>query len=221
MSREVVEAVKAAVAQGFRSFDCAEVRALRRVERTAAGTDDLTRAQYYDTERSLGIGLKESGVPREELFICSKVARPESMPDIRAAVKKQLDWIQVEHLDLLLIHTPRAITGEITFRGAWADLEALVDEGLVKTIGVSNYDPKHFDEFIDDAKIKPAVNQVCGLAEHDMASQLTPCEQISVYPYIYHRSLPVIEYCQERGIHIEAYEVCSSLIRDSEKGEWR
>jgi len=82
--------------------------------------------------------LKESGVAREELFITSKIAKPESLADIPAAVKQQLAWLQVEYLDLYLIHTPRSIKDGLTFIGVWQELEKLVDQGLVRSLGVSN-----------------------------------------------------------------------------------
>jgi diketogulonate reductase-like aldo/keto reductase len=67
-------------------------------------------------------------------------------------------------------------------------------------IGVSNYEPKDFDAFLPSAKIKPVVNQ------------------ISIYPYTYEKRKEVIEYSEKHGILIEAYELSSSLLRETEKG---
>lgn len=144
MSDAVVEAVKAAVKAGFRAFDSAE---------------------YYDTETSLGAGLRSSGVPRKELFIMDKFAKPASMTDIPAALRASLKKLGLEgedaYLDLYCIHTPMAVKAPKTFLSVWRELEALVDEGLVRALGVSNFEPAHFESFIHEARIKPALNQVC------------------------------------------------------------
>ncbi|GAA5904544.1 hypothetical protein JCM8208_004811 [Rhodotorula glutinis] len=175
---DVVEAVASAVAAGFRHFDCAEV---------------------YQTERSVGAALAASGVRRDELFITSKVYR--ALPHVEDEVRRQLRELRVEQFDLFLIHTPRAVDAAgLTQAEAWARLEGLVDQGLTKAIGVSNYTPADLDALLPSARILPAVNQ------------------ISLYPYSYHRNLATIEYCESRGILIEAYELASPIIRPSEQG---
>ncbi|KAK4058812.1 hypothetical protein OIO90_000258 [Microbotryomycetes sp. JL221] len=180
-SQEVVDTILAAIEAGFRHFDSSE---------------------YYKTEQSLGRALKLSGVARAEFFITSKIGPPESMQDFEAAVKRQLDLIGIDYLDLYLIHTPRSIVGNehVTFKSAWVEMEKLVERGFVRAIGVSNFLPQHFEQFFEEAKIKPVVNQ------------------ISIFPYIYGRSLETIRYCQRNQILVEAYEVASSIVRESEQG---
>ncbi|GAA5853688.1 hypothetical protein JCM9279_000276 [Rhodotorula babjevae] len=174
----VVEAVSSAAAAGFRHFDCAEA---------------------YQTERSVGAALAAAGVPRSELFVTSKVYR--ALPHVEDEVRRQLRGLRSEHFDLFLIHTPKAVEmAGLTQGEAWARLEGLVDEGLTKAIGVSNYTPSDLDALLPSARILPTVNQ------------------ISLYPYIYDRNLATIEYCSSRGILIEAYELASSIIRPSEQG---
>ncbi|KPV75818.1 uncharacterized protein RHOBADRAFT_52841 [Rhodotorula graminis WP1] len=175
---EVVEAVASAVAAGFRHFDCAE---------------------DYKTERSLGAALAAAGVPRDELFVTSKVYR--ALPRVEDDVKRQLGEMRLDQFDLFLIHTPRAVVAAgLTQAEAWARLEGLVDKGLTKAIGVSNYTPADLDALLPSARILPTLNQM------------------SLYPYTYHRKLATIEYCESRGILIEAYELASSIIRPSEQG---
>ncbi|GAA6029422.1 hypothetical protein JCM8097_003670 [Rhodosporidiobolus ruineniae] len=174
----VVEVITAAASAGFTHFDAAE---------------------NYKNEKSVGAGLRATGLPRDQLFVVSKVHR--SLGDVEAEVKRQLALLQVDYLDLYLIHTPKAAEQiGISLEEAWKRLEAEVDSGRVRAIGVSNYTRADFEAFLLSARIKPAVNQ------------------ISVYPYIYHRVLPDIEYAQEQGILVEAYEVSSSLLRETEKG---
>ncbi|GAA5861770.1 hypothetical protein JCM8547_000731 [Rhodosporidiobolus lusitaniae] len=174
----VVDTIKAAAEAGFRHFDGAE---------------------NYRNEKSVGAGLKATGIPRSELYIVSKVH--PSLGKVEEEIKRQLDLFGVDYLDLYLIHTPKAASqAGISLLEAWKSLEALADQGVIKAIGVSNYGPDDFDAFLPSARIKPIVNQ------------------ISIYPYIYHRQLPIIEYSERNGIAIEAYELSSSLLRDTEKG---
>ncbi|GAA6003161.1 hypothetical protein JCM10207_001778 [Rhodosporidiobolus poonsookiae] len=174
----VVDAVTSAAAAGFRHFDCAE---------------------NYKNELSVGAGLKATGLPRSELFITSKVHR--SLARLEEEVQRQLELLQVKQLDLYLVHTPKACEpAGMTLEQAWKRMEVLVDEGLVRAIGVSNYTRADFEAFLPTARHRPVLNQ------------------ISIYPYIYHRQLPEIEYAEAQGIKIEAYEVSSTIIRESEKG---
>ncbi|KAK4053835.1 hypothetical protein OIV83_001491 [Microbotryomycetes sp. JL201] len=179
VSQEVVNTILAAIRAGFRHFDTSE---------------------YYKTEKSLGRALELSKVPRNEFYIASKVGPTESLQaGCESAVRRQLALIGTDYLDLYLVHTPRSVKGDLTFAGVWTDMESLVKLGLVKSIGVSNFDPEHFEQFLPSATIPPVVNQ------------------ISIYPYIYHRALPVIEFCQRQSIVLEAYEVASSVARESER----
>ncbi|KAL8293141.1 hypothetical protein RQP46_000835 [Phenoliferia psychrophenolica] len=177
VARELVDAVKEALAAGFRAFDTAEA---------------------YKNEKSLGVALQESGVPREELFLTSKILR--TLDDPASEVRRQLALLQTTYLDLFLIHSPKALKDGLDLVTAWKSLEALVDEGLVRAIGVSNFEEEHFEQFIAEARIKPAVNQ------------------ISMYPYISTKQFKIVRYCQEHGIIIQTYEVSTPLIREGEKG---
>ncbi|KAM0792345.1 hypothetical protein ACM66B_005026 [Microbotryomycetes sp. NB124-2] len=180
VSQDVVDIILSAIEAGFRHFDTSE---------------------FYKTERSLGRALAQSNVPRKDFYIASKIGPPESLrAGCEASVRRQLEMIGTDYLDLYLIHTPRSFSDDLTFAGVWREMEELVKLGLVKSIGVSNFEPAHFEQFLPTATILPVVNQ------------------ISIYPYIYHRTLPVIEYCQRHKIVLEAYEVASSIARESERG---
>ncbi|TNY23656.1 NADP-dependent oxidoreductase domain-containing protein [Rhodotorula diobovata] len=165
----------------------------------AAGFRHFDCAEAYQTDRSVGAALAASGVPRPDLFVTSKVFR--ALPHVEDEVQRQLRELRIEQFDLFLIHTPKATeVAGLTHAEAWARLEGLVDKGWTRAIGVSNYTPSDLDSLLPHARIPPAVNQV------------------SIYPYIYHRVLPTITYCEARGILIEAYELASSLVRPSEQG---
>lgn len=91
-------------------------------------------------EESVGIAIKESGVARESLYLTSKVGPGIKKGDIRGSVKKSLSQLGTDHLDLLLLHWPYDFSKDtITLEDAWKVLEELKDEGVAKSIGVSNY----------------------------------------------------------------------------------
>ncbi|CAH0290465.1 putative oxidoreductase YtbE [Peribacillus sp. Bi96] len=162
---ELVNAVKVAIKHGYRSIDTAAI---------------------YGNEEGVGQGiregLKEAGISREDLFITSKVWNADlGYESTIAAYEKSLKKLGLEYLDLYLIHWP--VEGK--YKEAWRALETLYKEGKVKAIGVSNFQTHHLKDVMEDAKVKPMVNQV------EYHPRLTQKE--------------VQAFCKEQGIQLEAW----------------
>lgn len=128
-------AVSEALKDGYRHFDTATI---------------------YHNEEWLGEALAESDVPREELFITSKVWNSNTTYDETiAAFHESLKKLQTDYLDLYLIHWPSEGYNE-----KWRAMESLYKDGLIKAIGVSNFEKPHMEKLMTTATIKPAVDQV-------------------------------------------------------------
>ncbi|UPQ98615.1 NADP-dependent oxidoreductase [Chloropicon primus] len=175
---EIKQATLHALRAGYRHIDCAE---------------------YYANEHEIGQALQivfaEGVVKREDVFLTSKLwNNHHGRESVKPAVQKILRDLKVNHLDLLLIHWP--VTGNVgptvqpSIRETWQAMEDLVSEGLVHSIGVSNFSTKKVDDILAYAKVKPAVLQV------------------EVHPYWRQDSL--LTYCQEKGIHVTAYSPLGS-----------
>jgi diketogulonate reductase-like aldo/keto reductase len=133
---EVVTAVKSALETGFRSID------------TAAA---------YKNEEGVGKGIKESGVPRKEIFLTSKVWNSDQgYESTLQAFEDSLARLDTDYLDLYLIHWP--VEGK--YKDTWRAMEELYENGKIRAIGVSNFHPRHLDDLLGEASIVPMVNQV-------------------------------------------------------------
>ncbi|MFA1712037.1 aldo/keto reductase [Peribacillus frigoritolerans] len=162
---ELVNAVKMAIKHGYRSIDTAAI---------------------YENEEGVGQGiregLKEAGISREDLFVTSKVWNADlGYESAIAAYEESLKKLGLEYLDLYLIHWP--VEGK--YKEAWRALETLYKEGKVKAIGVSNFQIHHLKDLMEDAEVKPMVNQV------ECHPRLTQKE--------------VQAFCKEQGIQLEAW----------------
>lgn len=176
---ECVKATKAAVEAGFRHIDTAEM---------------------YKNEQDIGKGLQElfksGSIKREDLFVTSKLWT-EHHPgnQVRPGLVDSLSRLQLEYLDLYLIHWPTSVkTGlkvDPPFEETWAALEKCVEEGLVRSIGVSNFSPEKIESgILPKANIRPAVNQV------EM--------------HAHWRNDRLLKWCNQQGIHVSAYAPLSS-----------
>jgi 2,5-diketo-D-gluconate reductase A len=116
----------------------------------------IDTATIYNNEESVGAGISQSGVNREELFVTSKVWVDDSgYENTKKAFQTSLDKLGLDYLDLYLIHRPR---GDV--KGSWKAMEELYRENKIRAIGVSNFEPHHLKELIANSQVRPTVNQI-------------------------------------------------------------
>lgn len=149
-----------------------------------AGFRHIDTAQMYQNEAEVGQGLIESGVPRSEIFLTTKVSTDNMRKDkdgIRDSINQSIEKLKVDYLDLLLIHWP--VQGRV--KDTWQVMEEFVKQGKVRSIGVSNFNRHHLDELMSYAEIKPVINQ------------------IEVHPFLSQQEN--IDYNRSLGIQIQAW----------------
>lgn len=124
-----------------------------------AGYRLIDTAENYRNEEAVGQGVRDSGIPREEIFLTTKFNRQwHSIDGARQAAEASLQRLGVEYLDLLLIHWPNPDQG--TYVQAFEGLLKLLDAGVVRAIGTSNFKPAHLQKLIDATGTVPDVNQI-------------------------------------------------------------
>lgn len=170
---KVKEAVKSAVKLGYRHIDT---------------------AQAYVNEQGVGKGIRSCDVPREQIFVTSKVAAEyKTYEETAASIDRSLADMGLDYIDMMIIHSPqpwdkvnqsedRYVEGN---RAAWRALEDAYKAGKLRAIGVSNFLQEDIENLWDTAEIKPMVNQVL-------------C-------HISNSPLELIDYCQKKGMVMEAY----------------
>lgn len=147
-----------------------------------AGYRLVDTAAMYQNEADVGAAIRESGVPREQVFVTSKLGNNDhGYEKALRACRETLRRLGMSYVDLYLIHWPGAGLRKET----WLALERLQAEGLSRAIGVSNFAVGHLEEMLGYAQVLPAVNQV------------------EFHPFMYQREL--LEWLRERGIALEAY----------------
>ncbi|GAA3296325.1 aldo/keto reductase [Arthrobacter citreus] len=122
-----------------------------------AGYRHIDTAAAYRNEAGVGAAVAASGIPREDLFITTKL-RNGDQARARAAFEDSRAALGLEQVDLYLIHWP--VPSQGLFLQAWKDMEQIYSDGLVRAIGVSNFLPEHLDELTGAADVAPAVNQI-------------------------------------------------------------
>ncbi|WP_028975467.1 aldo/keto reductase [Spirochaeta cellobiosiphila] len=130
-----------------------------------SGYRHIDTAQGYGNEESVGIAVKKSGLPREELFITSKLTNTEhGYEKTHLAFEATMKKLDMDYLDLFLIHWPNPIAFRDHWQeantGTWKAFEELYKAGRIKAIGVSNFLPHHITELMRTATIAPMVNQI-------------------------------------------------------------
>lgn len=141
----------------------------------------LDTAASYGNEEAVGNAIHKSGVARDELFVTTKLwVQDASYEGAKQAFQRSLDKLQLDYLDLYLIHQPY---GDVY--GAWRAMQELYREGRIKAIGVSNFYPDRLMDFIVHNDIVPAVNQ------------------IETHPF--HQQIETQKFLQENNVQIEAW----------------
>jgi len=159
--KKCVEAVKHALRVGYRLVDTAKI---------------------YGNEKEVGVAVRESGVPREDLFVTTKVwTSDQGYESTLRACDASLERLGMEYVDLYLIHWP----GSKKRADTWRALVELKELGKARAVGVSNYYPHHLQEVLNAGPLVPAV------------------DQIELSPFLHPRE--VAEFCRQRGIVVEAY----------------
>lgn len=148
----------------------------------AAGYRHIDTAAAYRNESGVGAAIAHSGLPREDIFLTTKLRNGEQGSP-RAAFEASRKALGVDWVDLYLIHWP--VPSQGLFTQAWRELESLYAQGLVRAIGVSNFLPEHLDELLATSTVVPAVNQ------------------IEVHPSFQQGSL--VQKSRSHGIAVEAY----------------
>lgn len=143
-----------------------------------AGYRHIDTAQAYDNEASVGKALRDSGLPRSDVFITTKF--DPSRRDPIAEAERSLERLGIDRADLYLVHWPQG--GPMV---AWPGMQRALERGLTRSIGVSNFDVGELDEIVAAADVPPAVNQV------------------QLNPFRHRREL--IDACDRHGIAVEAY----------------
>jgi diketogulonate reductase-like aldo/keto reductase len=152
----------------------------------------IDTAALYGNEADVGAAIQESHVPRNEIFVTTKLHREEHGYD-RAlrAFDGSLDRLALDHVDLFLIHWPGGGAREET----WRALERIHQDGRARAIGVSNYTGRHLEETVRSADVVPAVNQ------------------IEIHPFNYGSRQDVLGLCHTRGIAIQGYSPLTKAER--------
>lgn len=154
------------------------------------GYRHIDTAQVYGNEESVGQAILDSGIPRNEIFLTTKVWNSDhGYEATMAAFEASLKKLKTGYVDLYLIHWPNPIKfrdhWEEANAGSWKAMESLLEAGKIKAIGISNFHIHHIEALLKTAKVVPAVNQI----------RLCPGDVDE----------PLIKYCQDKGILLEAY----------------
>uniref|UniRef100_D8PVB6 NADP-dependent oxidoreductase domain-containing protein n=1 Tax=Schizophyllum commune (strain H4-8 / FGSC 9210) TaxID=578458 RepID=D8PVB6_SCHCM len=153
------------------------------------GFSHLDTAQFYQTEEDVGQAIRESGLARDEFFVTTKYSG--GVP-VQVAFKASLQKLGLKHVDLYLIHNPRIIGTSVTLP---LSPTLLTPPSSSRSIGVSNFEVEHFKTIFSVARIIPAVNQ------------------IHLHPYNYAESKPVLDFCAQHKIVVEAYSSLDPITK--------
>lgn len=186
--KQIIDGIRAATKDGYTHFDT---------------------ASFYENEEVVGEGLRQSGVPREKLFVTTKLYNFDHH-NVEEAFDKSFAKLNVEYIDMYLMHWPQATKpghhfiadDTIDFIQTWKAMEKLFETrpGKIKGIGVSNFSIKTLTELLKHAKIVPAMNQ------------------IETHPY--NQDPELLEFCREKGIVVSAYtplgQAGSPILKDQD-----
>ncbi|WP_052666802.1 aldo/keto reductase [Nitriliruptor alkaliphilus] len=124
------------------------------------GYRHIDTAQMYRNEEGVGRAVAASGIPRDELYITSKLNNSSHAPDdVRRTFEQSLERLGLDHLDLFLIHWPLP-NSEVDYVDTWRAVTDLVADGRLRSAGVSNFEPAHLDRIVEATGAAPVVNQI-------------------------------------------------------------
>ena len=176
---------------GYGTYKCTD-GSDERVVRMAldAGYRMLDTAAFYGNEEYVGKAVRESGIPRKELFLTSKVWKSDlGYEKTKKSVEESLERLQTDYLDLCLIHWPKPDPESTDWkeldRGSWKALEELYHRGTVRAIGVSNFLPHHLEALMEAAEVRPMVDQL----------EL----------HVGYLQEAAVQYCKSWGIQVQAW----------------
>lgn len=168
-NQECIETVSQAIQLGYRLIDT---------------------AQMYGNEKEVGLGIMKSGINREELFVTTKIYRiSHSYEKTKKAIDVSLKNLQLDYIDLLLLHEPYAQGPQM-----YKALEESYQEGKIRAIGISNYNEQWYQEFIKNCAIVPMVNQV--------------------ETHVYFQKWELQKYLQENGTLMQAWSPLAQGMRN-------
>lgn len=152
-----------------------------------AGYRHIDTATLYGNEKPIGKALRESGIPRDELFVTTKLWGSDILQErITEAFEESMKKLDVGFVDLYLVHWP--VKGKVV--EAWHEMERIYATGAVRAIGVSNHLIHHLDELLDGADVVPVVNQV------------------ELHPYLVMQELQ--DFCRDKSIVVESWSPLGS-----------
>ncbi|KND94453.1 NAD/NADP-dependent indole-3-acetaldehyde reductase [Tolypocladium ophioglossoides CBS 100239] len=169
LDNEIIEFTKMAIQVGYRHLDGAE---------------------EYNNEEELGAAIEASKIPREQLFVTSKISATVKK-SAQEAFDLSLKKLGLDYVDLYLLHGPWFADSEAELQQRWADLEAIKASGRAKSIGVSNFLQAHIETLLKTAKVPPAINQ------------------IEFHPYLQHGGL--LDFLRKNNIAVSCYAPLTPL----------
>ncbi len=125
----------------------------------------IDTAAYYQNEMGVGRAISESGIPRDHIILISKVWKTEKgYEKAKRTILESIERLNVDYIDLMLIHWPTVKRETDDWKAVnastWSALEEFYKKGIIKSIGVSNFRPVHLEDLIENASVKPMVNQI-------------------------------------------------------------
>ncbi|KAI1873541.1 hypothetical protein JX265_005163 [Neoarthrinium moseri] len=152
----------------------------------------LDGAEVYKNEEELGAAIKAAGVPREKLYVVTKLSGTKKQ-DVQTAFETSLAKLGLDYVDLYLVHAPYLAHTPEELQAVWAKMEAIKDSGKARSIGVSNFLQEHIETVLKTARIPPAINQ------------------IEYHPYLQHGGL--VEFHRQNNIAISAYGPLTAVTK--------